>query len=89
MLCDGRDLMRVVMEDPFGGEPSHPDIVRFVSILSKAGRDPASLPTALPAGGEWLIRLLAGVYCQALKTDTIYHVLSPKTASLLASAQLI
>jgi uncharacterized protein (DUF1697 family) len=75
MLCDGRDLVRVVMQDPFRGEPSHPDIVRFVSILSKAGRGPASTPIALPANGEWLVRLVAsknqfvfGVYRRDMKT---------------------
>jgi uncharacterized protein (DUF1697 family) len=75
MLCDGRDLVRVVTEDPFKGEPSHPDIVRFVSILSKAGRGPTSTPIALPATGEWLVRLVAsknqfvfGVYRRDMKT---------------------
>jgi hypothetical protein len=35
VLCDGRDLIRMEMENPFGAEPSRPDIVRFVSILSR------------------------------------------------------
>src|SRR6516165_9234054 len=56
MLCDGRDLLRLEMENPFGAEPSRPDIVRFVSILSKAGRVPASIPITLPPTGEWLLR---------------------------------
>src|ERR1700716_4559753 len=42
VLCDGRDLIRMEMENPFGAEPSRPDIVRFVSILSKADRGLAS-----------------------------------------------
>src|SRR5437660_7513303 len=50
VLCDGRDLIRMEMENPFGAEPSHPDIVRFVSILSKAGRVRASIPLTLPPG---------------------------------------
>src|SRR5919109_2119420 len=37
MLCDGRDLLRLETENPFGAEASGPNIVRFVSILSKAG----------------------------------------------------
>src|ERR1700733_1541996 len=37
MLCDGRDLMRLEMENPFAEEPASPDVVRFVSVLSKAG----------------------------------------------------
>src|SRR5262245_15864832 len=43
MLCEGRDLMRLETEDPFGAEPSRPDVVRFVSILSKAGAVRASI----------------------------------------------
>src|SRR5579864_8586904 len=50
MLCDGRDLIRLEIENPFAAEPSRPDVVRFVSILTKAGVL-ASLPIALPADG--------------------------------------
>src|SRR5256885_364662 len=58
MLCDGRDLLRLEMENPFETEHSRPDIVRFVSILSKAGV-PASIPITLPPSGEWLVRVIA------------------------------
>lgn len=40
VLCEGRDLLRLEMENPFGTQPSSPDVVRFVSILSKAGGCP-------------------------------------------------
>src|SRR5918996_3520239 len=53
VLCDGRDLSRLQMENPFGTEPSRPDIVRFVSILSKASRVRPSIPITLPPGREW------------------------------------
>ena len=53
VLCDGRDLMHLETENPFGTEPSPPDVVRFVSILSKAGRVRASIPIRLPPSGEW------------------------------------
>ena len=75
MLCDGRDLLRLEMENPFGAEPSRPDIVRFVSILSKAGRVPASIPITLPPTGEWLLRVIGsrnrfvfGMYRRHMKT---------------------
>src|SRR5438128_11680300 len=38
VLCDGRDLIRLEMENPFGTQPSRPDIVQFLIILSKAAR---------------------------------------------------
>ena len=75
MLCEGRDLMRLEMENPFGTQPSPPDVVRFVSILSKAGGVRASLPVAFPSDGEWLVRVIAskgqfvfGVYRRHMKT---------------------
>jgi uncharacterized protein (DUF1697 family) len=75
VLCDGRDLIRLEMENPFGAEPKRPDIVRFVSILSKAGRVRASMPIALPPDGDWLLRVIAakdrfifGVYRRHMKT---------------------
>ena len=75
VLCDGRDLLRVEMENPFGTTPSRPDVVRFVSILSKAARGVASVPCALPASGEWFVRIIAskdrfvfGVYRRHMKT---------------------
>ncbi|MGH9727118.1 MAG: DUF1697 domain-containing protein [Candidatus Acidiferrales bacterium] len=75
VLCDGRDLIRLEMENPFGAEPSHPDIVRFVSILSRAGGLRAALPVTFPPEGEWLVRVKAskdrfvfGVYRRHMKT---------------------
>ena len=75
VLCDGRDLIRMEMENPFGAEPSRPDIVRFVSILSKADRGLPSIPCALPPSGTWFVRVIAakkrfvfGVYRRHMKT---------------------
>jgi uncharacterized protein (DUF1697 family) len=75
VLCDGRDLLQLVKENPFGADPSRPDIVRFVSILSRAGGLRAALPVTFPADGEWLVRVIAsnnrfvfGVYRRHMKT---------------------
>jgi hypothetical protein len=35
MLCDGRDLLRLETANPFGTQPSPPDVVRFVGILGE------------------------------------------------------
>jgi uncharacterized protein (DUF1697 family) len=74
VLCDARDLIRLEIENPFGTEPARPDIVRFVSILSKSGRVRA-FPITLPPGREWLLRVIAsknrfvfGVYRRHMKT---------------------
>jgi len=75
VLCDSRDLIHLEMENPFGAEPSRPDTVRFVSILSKAGRVRASIPVTIPPGREWFVRVIAvknrfvfGVYRRHMKT---------------------
>jgi uncharacterized protein (DUF1697 family) len=75
VLCDGRDLLRLQTENPFGTQPSPPDVVRFVSILSKAGGVRASLPVRFPSDGEWLVRVIAsqgqfvfGEYRRHMKT---------------------
>ena len=74
-FCDSRDLIQFEMENPFGAEPLVPDVVRFVSILSKTGRRPASFPIALPEVGEWFVRIMGsknrlvfGVYRRHMKT---------------------
>jgi uncharacterized protein (DUF1697 family) len=59
MLCEGRDLLRLETENPFGKKPPGPGVVRFVSILSKTSRARLSLPLALPPDGEWSLRVLA------------------------------
>ncbi len=75
VLCDGRDLIRLDAENPFAAEPSSPDLVRFVSILAKAGGVRASLPVRFPPDGQWLVRVMAaqgqfvfGMYRRDMKT---------------------
>jgi uncharacterized protein (DUF1697 family) len=74
-FCDGNDLIRLEIENPFQAEPSRPDIVQFVSILSKAGRATASIPITVPESGEWFVRIIGsqnrlvfGVYRRHMKT---------------------
>jgi len=75
VTCDSREIQRIEAENPYGPDPSPPDVVRFVSILSKAGGVRASLPVAFPADGEWLVRVIAsdgqfvfGMYRRHMKT---------------------
>jgi uncharacterized protein (DUF1697 family) len=75
VLCEGRDLLRLESENPFGSESCPPDVVRFVSILSKAGRVQATLPVAFPSDAAWLVRVIAsqgrfvfGMYRRHMKT---------------------
>ena len=75
VLCDGRDVMRLETENPFVTEPSRPDVVRFVSVLSRAGGVRAAIPISLPPSGKWLVRVIAsrkqfvfGLYRRHMKT---------------------
>ena len=74
-ICDGRDLIRIEKENPFGSESSRSDVTRFVSVLSRAGRAPDKLPISLPSTGAWLVRVIAsrgrfvfGEYRRHMKT---------------------
>ena len=75
MICSAKDILQLESAEPFAGEPSGPDIVRFVSVLPKRPRVPPVLPLNLPAGEEWLVRLVAvrgrfafGLYRRAMQT---------------------
>src|SRR5579864_4506971 len=75
VVCDGRDVIRLEAENPFEGTPSNPDIVRFVSVLSRAAPRSTSFPYRLPPTGEWLVQLIGsekqfifGMYRRHMKT---------------------
>ena len=59
MICAGHDLISMASSDPFGDEPIHPDVVRFVSVLAKRPRVLPSMPISLPGKGRWLLRILS------------------------------
>src|SRR4051794_26810262 len=74
-LCDGRDLIALVNDNPFATDTPSPDIVRFVSILTKTNGLRPSMPIKFPPTGEWLVRLIAykdqfvfGEYRRHMKT---------------------
>lgn len=58
MICSGSEILRVWSADPFAGEPSASNIVRFVSVLAKRRPPVSPPPFNLPAGGEWCVRVL-------------------------------
>jgi uncharacterized protein (DUF1697 family) len=58
MICQGREIVRLVSESPFADEPVRPDVVRFVSVLSRSPRSAPATPISLPASGTWLMKIL-------------------------------
>lgn len=72
-MCDGAELVHIADTDPFGAVDA--EVVRFVSILSSEKGRRASLPAEFPAGGDWLVRVIArkrqfvfGMYRRHMKT---------------------
>jgi uncharacterized protein (DUF1697 family) len=57
MICPGREILRLASRNPFAREPARPDIVRFVSVLSRRPRTQPPLPVSLPGSGRWLLRI--------------------------------
>jgi uncharacterized protein (DUF1697 family) len=58
VICEGREFVRMVAEDPFANEPARSDVVRFVSILSRRSHSAPATPVTFPPRGPWLLRIL-------------------------------
>ena len=74
MICQGREIVRMLSQDHFADHPVRPDVVRFVSVLSRRPRSAPSMPMSLPSSGKWLLKILArddrfvfGVYRRHMK----------------------
>jgi uncharacterized protein (DUF1697 family) len=74
MICQGREIGRLLSESHFTGQPARRDVVRFVSVLSKRPRSAPPTPMRLPSNGQWLLKILArdnrfvfGVYRRHMK----------------------
>ena len=59
VVFPGREIGRLLSGDHFAGQPVRPDVVRFVSVLSRRPRSTPSLPMSFPPDGDWLVRVLA------------------------------
>jgi uncharacterized protein (DUF1697 family) len=59
IICEGREILRLMAQNPFAYQPVRSDIVRFVSVLSTRPRLKPSMPMSFPSGGRWLLRIFA------------------------------
>jgi len=59
VVCQGRDIAKLVSNDHFAGQPVQADIVRFVSVLSARPRSTPPTPLSFPTSGQWLVKILA------------------------------
>ena len=77
MICPARDIIKLTAKDPFAGQPSGPNITRFVNVLAKPLAKPPPLPLTLPPGHGWLTKVIAiqgrfvlGLYRREMKAIT-------------------
>ena len=59
MICQGRDIVRLISRGVFADVPVPSDVVRFVSVLSRRPRSSPRLPLQLPSRGKWLLQVVA------------------------------
>jgi uncharacterized protein (DUF1697 family) len=74
VICQGREIVRLMSQNFFADQPVRPGLVRFVSVLSKRPRSAPSTPMSFPSSGSWLLKIVArdnrfvfGVYRRHLK----------------------
>jgi uncharacterized protein (DUF1697 family) len=58
VICPGREILALASRDFFAGQGVRPDIVRFVSVLTRRSRSAPVLPMQLPPDGKWLMKVL-------------------------------
>lgn len=76
VVRDGRDVLRLESDHPFGSAAPGAGITRFVSILPRTRRRlDQMLPVVLPPDGDWLVRVVEsrngfvfGMYRRHMKT---------------------
>lgn len=78
MICQGKAVIDLIRHDPFAGQPSGRDVVRFVNVLAKPLH--SSLATrhssrCLPSDNDWLLKVIAiqdrfvlGLYRRQMKS---------------------
>jgi len=74
MICLARDIINLASKDHFSGQPSGPNIMRFVSVAAKRIRggtrsdlhqtskikpQTSQLALNLPSHGDWLVKIIA------------------------------
>ncbi len=74
MICNGRDITGLLSRERFAGQPTRPDIVRFVSVLAGRPRATPSTPMSFPSADRWLLKIVSregrfvfGVYRRQMK----------------------
>jgi uncharacterized protein (DUF1697 family) len=75
VICSSAQVRTLLDSNIFAGQPARPDVVRFVSVLSRSPDTWPLLPMEFRLGRRWLVKLLgrvdrfvAGVYRRHMRT---------------------
>jgi uncharacterized protein (DUF1697 family) len=58
-ICEGREILNLISQNPFGRQPVSAEVVRFVSVLSRLPTSEPSIPVRFPSRGKWILKILA------------------------------
>jgi uncharacterized protein (DUF1697 family) len=58
VVCQSREILNLMSNDPFAGQKLGSDVVRFVSVLSRLPRLAPPTPIQFPSSGRWLMKVL-------------------------------
>lgn len=59
MICQGREIVRLMSHEVFASPRESATVVRFVSVLSRVPQLTPPLPMTLPSHGQWMLKVLA------------------------------
>jgi uncharacterized protein (DUF1697 family) len=59
MICPGREIVDLTLEEPFPKERSAGDTRRFVSVMAKRPPELPGLPISHPVGPNWQVKIVA------------------------------
>lgn len=59
IITPAGEILKLVSKDPFAGQPSGPDITRFVNVIAKTLPSPPDLPLTLPSANDWSLKVIA------------------------------
>lgn len=58
IIVNGREVLDLLSNNPFGEGPAPAGSVRFVSVLERVPRTSPRLPVRMPSRGKWLLQVL-------------------------------
>jgi len=75
VICHGREILKLMSQDPFADVRDRRGIVCFVSVLVQRPRLEPAMPVTFPSCGRWLVKIVGrndrfvlGMYRRHMKT---------------------